>query len=88
MAPMGWVVRGTCRVVVVAAGETVLVMVVGRTVVVVLRGVEVTGPVGGKANRFPPPYKISPQVQPPHAAHRVKLPFLIRGRKTKELDSL
>lgn len=56
MAPIGWVVRGGWRAVVVAMGETVLVIVVGRTVVVVLSGVEVTGPVGRRAirDRFPP----------------------------------
>lgn len=47
MAPIGWVVRGGCRVV-VTAGDIVLVTVVGRIVVVVLSGVEVTGPVGRK----------------------------------------
>lgn len=51
MAPIGWVVRGAWRAVVVAAGEIVLVIVVGRTVVVVLSGVEVTGPVGKKTIR-------------------------------------
>lgn len=50
MAPMGWVVRGACRVVVVAADEIVLVIVVGRMVVVVLRGVEVTGPTDRKGS--------------------------------------